>query len=140
MQDFDLRAARDQISQIDKQIIELLGQRNLLSKHVGHYKKLNQLPIVDEAVAESKQKELVKHGKTLSLSPKFVRRIWRNIHHYSIQTQEQVFGKELVRELHKKAKLERVEAKKAKRGGKKSKSQVPPNPKPTKDSIKTNTD
>jgi|GEM_PF-4889294 len=121
MQDFDLNQTQTALQVMDNQIIELLGQRNNLSKQVGHYKKLNNLPIQDETVAESKQRELVKFGKTLSLSPKFIRRIWRNIHHYSIQTQEQVFGKDLIRQIKKDDKTNRDQAKRQKRGAKKEK-------------------
>ena len=121
MQDFDLNQTQTALQVMDNQIIELLGQRNNLSKQVGHYKKLNNLPIQDETVAESKQRELVKFGKTLSLSPKFIRRIWRNIHHYSIQTQEQVFGKDLIRQIKKDDKTNRDQAIRQKRGAKKEK-------------------
>lgn len=39
---------RSRISTIDWQIVQLLSERMKMSRQIGQYKKMNQIPLVDE--------------------------------------------------------------------------------------------
>ena len=84
----DLTQLRDDIHNIDNQLIELLAKRNQLVIKVGKIKMLGSMPVLNNQVFEEKMKNLEKLGKGQGLSAKFIRRMWRTIYHTSIKTQE----------------------------------------------------
>lgn len=84
--------ARKSIHEIDLKIIQLLGERDRHVKLVGSIKKIYNLPVLNEIVAKEKQLSLVKLGKSFGLNGKFIRKIWRNIHDYSVKTQIDLMG------------------------------------------------
>ncbi|GAB4149093.1 MAG: hypothetical protein OHK0017_12570 [Patescibacteria group bacterium] len=84
----ELDNLRQKIQQIDLQILELLGQRQQKTNQVGILKKADGLPILNQEVFNKKLQELIQIGKKAGLSSKFIRKIWRAVHHESIRMQE----------------------------------------------------
>ena len=83
----NIRGLRDQIDQIDEQILDLLSRRLALSQHIGVQKEQINKPVIDkhrEADLNARlQKLCVKQG----LEPVFVLKIWRIILQESYRVQ-----------------------------------------------------
>lgn len=79
-----LQNYRNNIDQIDTQIIELLAKRFEVVKKVWEYKKKNNLPPLQlerwQQVLFSK-KEL---AKQYWINPDFIEKIWNEIHDYAL--------------------------------------------------------
>lgn len=79
-----LQNFRNQIDQIDAELIELLAQRFEVVKKVWEYKKLNNLPPLQpgrwQEVLNSKKKLAEEKG----ISPVFIENIWNEIHEYAL--------------------------------------------------------
>ena len=83
---------RWQIDQIDESILELLARRMRVSVEMGEYKKKNNMP----ALQTIRYSEIIEHctefGKTLDLTPDFVREVIKEIHEESIRKQMEVMN------------------------------------------------
>ena len=62
----DLQELREKIDHIDDQVLDLFVRRMEVSKAIGQYKRLNNLPIVD---AEREREHLIKLAK--KVEPEF---------------------------------------------------------------------
>lgn len=83
-----LQNYRNQIDEIDAQIIELLAKRFEVVKKVWEYKKIHNLPPLQperwQQVLSSK-KEL---AKQYWINPEFIEKIWNNIHEYALEIEK----------------------------------------------------
>lgn len=79
-----LQNYRNQIDQIDAELIELLAERFEVVKKVWEYKKLNNLPPLQtgrwQEVLESKKKLALEKW----IDPVFIENIWNEIHTYAL--------------------------------------------------------
>ncbi len=87
-----LQELRDILQSIDEQILDILQLRNQYIKEVGEIKKENNLSPLNEQVANDKEKSLIKYGKAKGLKTKFIRKLWRLIHHDSVKQQKDILG------------------------------------------------
>ncbi len=83
----ELKALRDQIDQVDTQLVELLAKRAEITRKVGEYKSKTGLPIY----VPSREAELIKmrrqQGQDIGVSPDLVEDLLRRIMRESYQTQ-----------------------------------------------------
>lgn len=82
-----LSVLRQQIDNIDEQLLELLAKRMQISGEIGLYKREHELPVVQN----SRYDEILEHrsslGASMNLRPDFVKEILREIHEESVRQQ-----------------------------------------------------
>jgi len=92
--DFDivLEKMREQINQIDDELLNLLGRRMEVSEQIGEYKKVNNMTILQN----SRWNEVFERGKqagsVLGLSPAFIDQYFTAVHMESINHQNRVMN------------------------------------------------
>ncbi len=83
-----LQNYRDQIDQIDAELIELLAQRFKVVQKVWEYKKINNFP----ALQSARWQEVMNSKKKLAwekwISPEFIETIWNEIHEYALNLEK----------------------------------------------------
>jgi len=83
---------RQDINEIDTDLINLLGKRMEIARQIGVYKKENNITILqkkrwEEIVAKSQEQ-----GKSNGLSTNFINKLLRSIHDESIDQQEKIMS------------------------------------------------
>lgn len=73
----DLKIYRQQIDEIDAQLVKLLADRFKITQKVGEFKKLNNLEPVDPAREKMQLERLESLAKSQNLNPKLVTDIIR---------------------------------------------------------------
>ena len=71
-----IQTLRQQIDELDKKLVELLGQRFALVAKIGVEKKKNNLPIVDEKRQEEKKIALRELATKNNVDITFVEKVW----------------------------------------------------------------
>jgi chorismate mutase len=82
-----LKNFRQQIDQIDKEILFLFAKRFEISEAIGKIKKENNLPILDMERFNILLEKLKKEGKMNNLDENFVGDIWNRVHRESLSKQ-----------------------------------------------------
>ncbi|HOX41553.1 MAG TPA: chorismate mutase [bacterium] len=86
----DLSKIREEIDQIDGNLLTLLGKRMSLLPKVIEYKRSNQLSILDaereQAIIDSRKSEAIKNG----LSQNFVEELFQSILEESRRIQQEI--------------------------------------------------
>ncbi|MBC8084546.1 MAG: bifunctional 3-deoxy-7-phosphoheptulonate synthase/chorismate mutase type II [Hymenobacter sp.] len=87
-----LAGLREQINQLDAEIMQLLGRRMGVAQQIGQYKKDNDITILQtnrwNEILERSQRQ----GSTLGLTPEFVQRYLEAVHLESINRQNKVMN------------------------------------------------
>lgn len=86
----NLEKLRNQIDQIDGQIIILLQKRFDFVKNIGMIKKEKNLPILDEKRKEEMLAIKKSFAKKINISGKFIAKIFSIIHDYSLKIQKEI--------------------------------------------------
>lgn len=81
---------RTQIDTLDKQIIDLLGQRMASARAIGIYKMSHNMNVVQSARFEEVLLKAIKRGNQRHLSEEFIRALYNDIHKESVNQQEQL--------------------------------------------------
>lgn len=81
---------RKKIDSLDQQLIELLGQRELVVKEIGIYKAKNNIPPLQAARFQQVLEKNIAAGKKHDLSPDFVTEIFNAIHKESLRKEEEL--------------------------------------------------
>jgi len=79
---------RKQIDTLDKQIIDLLGQRMKAARAIGIYKMDHQMGVVQSARFEEVLRNAIRRGKEQQLSEEFIRALYNDVHTESVRQQE----------------------------------------------------
>lgn len=79
---------RKQIDTLDKQIIDLLGERMKAARAIGTYKMDHQIGVVQSARFEEVLQHGIERGKKQGLSEEFVRALYNDVHRESVHQQE----------------------------------------------------
>lgn len=91
--ELNVRAAliqlREQITEVDEQLLQLLANRRRLSLSVAKVKGLEQLQIRDHKREEELLERLIEQGKSLNLDAFFVTRLFHKIIDDSVRIQQQ---------------------------------------------------
>jgi chorismate mutase len=88
-----LSILRDQIDQLDDEIMQKLSQRMKISEKIGQYKKENNVTILQVNRWEEIIQTRIKLGKAMGLNAEFTNDLLKLIHHESIQIQTKVMNK-----------------------------------------------
>ena len=84
---------REQIDQIDEQVIQQLAARMQLSEQIGVHKRENEITVFQPNRWSRILEERTRLGKTLGLSPVFMERMLDAVHGESIRRQNEVMIK-----------------------------------------------
>lgn len=88
-----LSLLREQIDQLDDDIMQKMSSRMKISEKIGQYKKENNVTILQVNRWEEIIKSRVQLGQAMGLDEGFMRDLLRLIHHESIQVQTKVMNK-----------------------------------------------
>lgn len=83
---------RNQIDEVDNELLNLLGSRMKLAESIGKYKKRNNIAILQSERWNEILEKTQAVGKIKGLSPEFIRTILRAIHQESINHQESIMN------------------------------------------------
>ena len=89
-----LSLLREQIDQLDDEIMQKLAKRMKVSEKIGQYKKENNVTILQVNRWEEIVQSRAALGKAMGLDEGFTRDLLRLVHHESIQVQTKVMNKE----------------------------------------------
>jgi chorismate mutase len=87
-----LESLREQINEIDSELLSLLGQRMKIAGEVGNYKKENNITVVQTNRWNEILKKASEKGKQLNLSKEFIHKYFEAVHLESIAHQESVLN------------------------------------------------
>ncbi len=88
-----LSLLREQIDQLDDEIMQKLAKRMKVSEKIGQYKKENNVTILQVNRWEEIVQSRAALGKAMGLDEGFTRDLLRLVHHESIQVQTKVMNK-----------------------------------------------
>jgi len=86
-----LEKMRQQINQLDDEMMHLLGQRMKLAEKIGEYKKENNITILQTKRWNEILERAFKKGEKLGLSQEFITKYFDAVHMESINHQNKVF-------------------------------------------------
>lgn len=85
---------RQEINQLDNDIINILGARMEIARKIGHYKKDNEITILQSSRWKNILEKVGRQASDNQLSEDFISAVFKAIHVESIDQQERVFGEE----------------------------------------------
>jgi len=88
----ELGRLRDEIDEVDNQIISLLGRRMDLVKQVGEYKRDNNIPPLDSNRWQEVLDSRLSQARSLGLDEGFVGEIYERIHDQALEIEEGTKG------------------------------------------------
>lgn len=83
----EIALLRTQIDELDKQLLELLGERMSISREIGKYKKQRNMTVLQSIRYNELLKSRCEQGKIYYLSCSFVESLFENIHEESVKQQ-----------------------------------------------------
>lgn len=86
----NLTLLRQQIDQINEDILELLAKRMRVTSEIGQFKKEHDMPVIQPTRYNELMEHLVKSGEQLGLAPDFVRTVLAAIHEESVRKQIEI--------------------------------------------------
>lgn len=86
----NLQSLREQIDEINNELLELLAKRMRVTCEIGQYKKEHKMPVIQQARYNDLIERMVKNGEELGLSEDFVKRILVAIHEESVKQQLEI--------------------------------------------------
>jgi chorismate mutase len=87
-----LEKLREQINQIDDELIQLLGQRMKIADQIGEYKKANNITILQTNRWNSILEKAFAKGEKLHLSKEFITKYYDAVHMESINHQNRIMN------------------------------------------------
>lgn len=88
-----LSVLRDQIDQLDDEIMSRMASRMKISEQIGQYKRDNNVTILQVTRWEEIIQTRVAMAKAMGIDEGFMRDLLRLVHHESIQIQERIMNK-----------------------------------------------
>jgi chorismate mutase len=85
-----LNGLRRQIDQWDDELLRVLRSRMAISRQIGHYKKQENITILQTARWSEVLEDKLKKARKLGLSDRFVAQVFKQIHQESIDFQKRV--------------------------------------------------
>ncbi|HTN35855.1 MAG TPA: chorismate mutase [Arachidicoccus sp.] len=79
---------RAQIDTLDKQIINLIGQRMKAARAIGLYKMNHSIGVVQNKRFEKVLSDAIQQGRDNQLSEEFIRNLFNDVHKESIRQEE----------------------------------------------------
>lgn len=88
-----LTLLRQQIDQIDNDLIEALGKRMRISREIGQYKKEHSMPVVQTNRYDSILNSRAKSAVEMGMSGDFMKTVYQAIHEESVRQQIEILNK-----------------------------------------------
>lgn len=88
----NLSLLRQQIDQIDNELLEVLAKRMRVSREIGRYKKEHKMSVVQATRYNDVMRTRLKIGEEMSMSPEFLRTVLLAIHEESVRQQIDVLN------------------------------------------------
>ena len=85
-----LASLREQINQLDAEVMQLLGRRMAVAERIGQYKKENDITILQTARWNEVLERSLRQGTQVGLTPEFVEQYLAAVHLESITRQNKV--------------------------------------------------
>ncbi len=85
-----LSSLREQINQLDAEMMQLLGRRMAVAEKIGRYKKENDITILQTARWNEVLERSLRQGQHVGLTPEFVEQLLAAVHLESIGRQNRV--------------------------------------------------
>jgi chorismate mutase len=82
-----LAALRDQIDDLDNELLRLLSKRMRVSREIGHYKLEHGMPILQTQRYDHILTDRSSHGERMNMSGDFIKQVLEVIHSESIRQQ-----------------------------------------------------
>lgn len=79
---------REKIDQLDKQIIQLLGERMEAARAIGTYKMAHKIGVVQSNRFNEVLQRAIAEGRQLGLSEEFIKKLYEDVHAESVRQQE----------------------------------------------------
>lgn len=89
----NLASLRQQIDQLDDQLLELLAKRMRVSTEIGLFKKANNMSVLQSGRYDEILTKRIKQGVELGMSEEFIQIILEAIHEESVRTQLELINK-----------------------------------------------
>lgn len=83
----ELTLLRNQIDQLDAELLGILGRRMEVSRKIGEYKRQRNMPIIQPRRFDRLSKNLIKESEKLGMSERFIRSVLSAIHEESVRLQ-----------------------------------------------------
>ena len=87
-----LTLLRQQIDNLDNELIETLNKRMRVSREIGQYKKEHKMPVLQAARYDDLMQNRVKQGEEMGMSAEFMRALLQVIHEESVRQQVNIFN------------------------------------------------
>lgn len=87
-----IRQYRDQIDNIDNQIIELISKRLKLVRMTGEYKKKNNIPSLDMTRWQQVLKSKLELAKKHNINPQVIKDIYNRIHKEALKIENKAIN------------------------------------------------
>lgn len=85
---------RARIDELDDELIEILGRRMKVSEEIGHYKKQNNIAILQTGRWDKILEKVFRKGEEKGLNNDFMEKIFKAIHQASIDKQTDIMNAE----------------------------------------------
>lgn len=89
----DLSVLRDQIDDLDNELLQLLAKRMRVSREIGHYKLEHDMPILQTQRYDQILTDRAYQGERMEMSGAFVKKVLEAIHSESVRQQMVVMEK-----------------------------------------------
>lgn len=90
----DLSVLRDQIDDLDNELLQLLAKRMRVSREIGHYKLEHDMPILQTKRYDQILTDRAYQGERMEMSGEFIKKVLEAIHSESVRQQMVVMGRE----------------------------------------------
>lgn len=87
-----LEQFRQQINQLDDELLQLVGRRMRIAEEIGEYKRANDITILQTGRWNEMLERLSRHGERMGLSSEFIKSYFDAIHMESIRHQDAVMN------------------------------------------------
>lgn len=88
----NLSLLRQEIDNLDNELLEVLAKRMQVSRDIGQYKKEHRMPILQAARYDSIMNSRAKQAMEMGMSGEFMRSVLSAIHEESVRQQVEVFN------------------------------------------------
>jgi len=90
IEDNTLKNYREHLDVIDKEMLQLLAKRFEIVKHIAHFKKEHNIPILQINRWEDVLKQILSYAKDMELDTEFIESLFNLLHKTSIDYQEKI--------------------------------------------------
>ncbi len=88
----NLTLLRQQIDQIDNELVDVLNKRMRISREIGQYKKEHSMPVLQTGRYDDILRSRIKQAEDVGMSGEFMKEVFQAIHEESVRQQIEVLN------------------------------------------------